>query len=200
MAQLAAIYPDDGIIKEALAIFKILLDSEEGDFLKDKAFADALVGFISTVSASVLPMDTEAAAIEVLYHVAAKVRLEPQLLSTWFRPSKRGWALPAENQKASKDKEEFILFYMILDYVHHEGRTGDFARTGILYLIESAAHSAALEQWVIESDLATLMASGLGALYSQLSRSVSPSTTLKARLTRLGSSSLSLTTIPYLPS
>lgn len=27
-----------------------------------------------------------------------------------------------------------------------------------------------LEQWIVESDLATLMASGLGALYSQLSR------------------------------
>ena len=170
MAQLAAIYPDDGIIREALGIFKILLESEEGDFLKDKAFADALIGFVSTISASALPIDTEAAAIEVLYHVAAKLRLEPQLLSTWFRPSKKGWALPSDSKQAFKEKEEFLLFYLILDYVYHDGRTGDFARTGLLYLIESAAYSATLEQWIIESDLATLMASGLGALYSQLSR------------------------------
>ena len=54
--------------------------------------------------------------------------------------------------------------------MHHDGKSGDFARTGLLYLIESATHSASLEQWIIESDLATLMASGLGALYSQLSR------------------------------
>ena len=47
---------------------------------------------------------------------------------------------------------------------------GDFARTGLLYIIESASSSKALETWIVESDLATIMASGLGALYSQLSR------------------------------
>ncbi len=54
--------------------------------------------------------------------------------------------------------------------MHHEGRVGDFARTGLLYIIEAASSSIDLEQWIVESDLATLMASGLGALYSQLSR------------------------------
>jgi Retinoic acid induced 16-like protein len=67
-------------------------------------------------------------------------------------------------------KEEFPLFYLLIDYVHHEGKVGDFARTGLLYIIEAASSSADLEKWIVESDLATLMASGLGALYSQLSR------------------------------
>lgn len=108
--------------------------------------------------------------MEVLFGVAAKLRLQSELLSTWFRPSKKTWALPTDHQQGRADREEFPLFYLTLDYVYHDGRSGDFARTGLLYLIESAAHSAALEQWIIESDLATLMASGLGALYSQLSR------------------------------
>ena len=170
IAQLAAIYSDEGIVQEALEVFKILQDSEEGDFLKDKGFADALIGFISTVSTNVLPIDLEARTVEILFGIAAKLRLQPELLSKWFRPSKKGWALPSETQQGQADKEEFPLFYLTLDYVHHDGRAGDFARTGLLYLIESAAYSAALEQWIIESDLATLMASGLGALYSQLSR------------------------------
>ncbi|KAL9124685.1 MAG: hypothetical protein Q9217_006004 [Psora testacea] len=170
IAQLAAVYPDDRIIREALAFFNILLDSEEGDFLKNKGFADALMGFISTITATVLPVDTEAKAVEVLFGVAAKLRLEPGLLPTWFRPNTRGGALSPQDQQASMDGGEFPLFYLTLDYVHHDGKSGDFARTGLLYLIEAAAHSASLEQWIIESDLATLMASGLGALYSQLSR------------------------------
>ena len=62
------------------------------------------------------------------------------------------------------------MFYLLLDYVHHDGRVGDFARTGLLYIIEAASSSVELERWIVESDLATLMASGLGALYSQLSR------------------------------
>jgi hypothetical protein len=68
------------------------------------------------------------------------------------------------------NKEDFPLFYLLIDYVHHEGRVGDFSRTGLLYIVESASTSEELERWIVESDLATLMASGLGALYSQLSR------------------------------
>ena len=170
IASLASIYPDEGISQEALDIFKLLLDSEEGDFLKDKGFADALIGFVSTISSAVLPVEFEARTVEVLFSIAAKLRLDSELLLTWFRPSKKGWALPSEGSQAHMDKEEFPLFYLTLDYIHHDGRAGDFARTGLLYLIESAAHSTSLEQWIIESDLATLMASGLGALYSQLSR------------------------------
>lgn len=56
-----------------------------------------------------------------------------------------------------------------MDHVHLEGRTGDFARTGMLYLIETASSSADLELWMVDSDLATYMASALGALYSSLS-------------------------------
>jgi len=36
--------------------------------------------------------------------------------------------------------------------------------------LSAASSSVALEQWIVESDLSTLMATGLGALYSQLSR------------------------------
>ncbi|KAL5598754.1 hypothetical protein BROUX41_003910 [Berkeleyomyces rouxiae] len=67
-------------------------------------------------------------------------------------------------------KQDFPLFYVLMEYIHHEGKIGDFARTGLLYIIEASSSSAALEQWIVESDLSTLMATGLGAQYSQLSR------------------------------
>lgn len=170
IASLAALYPDQGIFQETLYIFKLLLDGEEGDFLRDKGFADALIGFISTITGAVIPVDLEARVVEVLFSIAAKLRSDSELLPTWFRSKKAGWAFPSNETQARMSKEDFPLFYLTLDYVHHDGRAGDFARTGLLYLIESAAHSTSLEQWIIESDLATLMASGLGALYSQLSR------------------------------
>ena len=40
-------------------------------------------------------------------------------------------------------------------------------------MFEVASHSPVLEAWFVASDLPTLMASGLGALYSQLSRELS---------------------------
>ena len=189
---MASGYYDEALIYETLDIFKILVESEEVEFLEEKGFADALIGFISKISTTgpiMVSVDTEERIVEVLFGVAAKLRLQPKLLPTWFRPTTR--AETGINTKA--DKDVFPLFYLTLDYVHHDGRVGDFARTGLLYIIESATYSEALEKWIVESDLATLMASGLGALYSQLSRYsiFTPSSNFihQLRLTELESSS-----------
>ena len=134
----------------------------------DSGFADALIEFISKISTTgplMVAIDTEERIVEVLFGIAATLRLEPKYLPIWYRPNNFG-----SEQNIRADKETFPLFYLTLDYVHHEGRAGDFARTGLLYIIESASNSESLERWIVESDLATLMASGLGALYSQLSR------------------------------
>lgn len=166
LAQVTSRYFNDEILHETLDIFRILLDSEEGDFVKDTGFADALIGFMSMISnAAPLTVDTTARMLEVMFGIAAKVRLQPEVLPAWFKPKSRNY-----DESNPMDKDDFPLFYLTLDYVHHDGKVGDFARTGLLYLIESTAHSETLERWVINSDLATLMASGLGALYSQLSR------------------------------
>jgi hypothetical protein len=73
-------------------------------------------------------------------------------------------------KKATKfqftSREDFPLYYQLIDHVHHEGRIGDFARTGLLYVFETASKSPELERWIVESALPTLMASGLGAPYN----------------------------------
>lgn len=68
----------------------------------------------------------------------------------------------------SPPEYEFLLFTYLLRFVHREGRSGDFARTGLLFLMEMAVDQ--LGEFILESDFATIMAAGLGALYSQLPR------------------------------
>ena len=113
--------------------------------------------------------------MELVFGVANNVRLRPGILDAWFAPKPSvdatGNSEGGESEFAGATrKDDFPLFYLLVDYVHREGRTGDFARTGVLYIIETASRSRDLEKWLIESDLATLMATGLGAQYSQLSR------------------------------
>lgn len=172
LSQVASTYHNEPIIQETLDVFKILIECEEMEFLEEKTFADALLGLIDTIATTgplMVSVDTEGRIVEVLFAIASKLRLQPKLLPTWFRLN-----MTAEERDLGshtrKDKDVFPLFYLTLDYVHHDGRVGDFARTGLLYIIELASHSEQLERWIVESDLATLMASGLGALYSQLSR------------------------------
>ena len=156
-----------------MLIFNILIDSQEEELLGNAEFAKSIMAFLSR--ATVIGVETEAKVVELLFGIATKIRLTPDILPTWFVPRGHdsGGVSQDLNTKHGPEatyKDDFPLFYLLLQYVHHEGSVGDFARTGLLYLVESTSHSEALEGWIIESDLATLMASGLGALYSQLSR------------------------------
>ena len=178
VSSIASTSYNESIIHEALAFFNILINTEEENFLEYQGFADIFIEFVSDISTSgpvMVDVEIEGEMVELLFGVAAKLRLRPEVLPMWFRRNTQDLKSPEEVGRGGfvpkSHKEEFPLFYLLLDYVHHDGKVGDFARTGLLYLIESSVHSEDLEKWVVESDLASLMASGLGALYSQLSRS-----------------------------
>ncbi|EKG11092.1 Armadillo-like helical [Macrophomina phaseolina MS6] len=180
ISKIAATSHNEALVREAVGFFSALIDSEEEDFLANERFADALMTFISKIASSsslVAGEDTDAEIVELLFGIAAKIRLEPELLPVWFssrgKVDSDGGAVQQVGFAGVIRKEDFPLCYQLIDHVHHEGRIGDFARTGLLYIFETASKSQDLEQWIVESDLATLMASGLGALYSQLSRKLS---------------------------
>ncbi|KAG6104735.1 hypothetical protein E4U14_005504 [Claviceps sp. LM454 group G7] len=175
---------NEWIIKEAVLLFATLIESEEEAFVENPTFSASLTNLlvrITGVNSVRLGLDTESRVVELAFNITTKIRLDPAILPAWF---KTPLPLRTPNQKAPVERArdehdrfagrtqraDFPLFYILMDYIHHEGKVGDFARTGLLYIIEAASGSAALEQWIVESDLSTLMATGLGALYSQLSR------------------------------
>ena len=160
------------IQREAVRFFSLLIDSEEVDFIEDGAFADRLVSFVRVgLSSESVTKETESGMAELLFAVAARLRQRRAVPSAWYRANggTNQKSLPSSGTAATKSKE-FPLMFLLLEYVHYDGKIGDFARTGLLYILELAAGSDAFEKWIIESELATMMASGLGALYSQLSR------------------------------
>lgn len=180
VSKIASTAYNEGIVREAVTVFGALIDSEEEDFLESDQFAQALMTFIGRIVGSgsmVVGEDTEAEIVELLFGISAKIRLQPEILPVWFTSHAKDTNGQSINQKVdfagATQKEDFPLCYQLIDHVHHEGRIGDFARTGLLYIFESASKSQDLEQWIVGSDLPTLMASGLGALYSQLSRKLS---------------------------
>ncbi|EWC46987.1 hypothetical protein DRE_03749 [Drechslerella stenobrocha 248] len=161
------------VITAVIRFFSTLIDDEENEFLSAPNFAQSLTDFLERTARRADP-SYETQFVEFLFSLATKIRQNPDTLPLWFaKRADRHQSLEknaSERFAGATNKEDFPLFYLLLDYVHHDGRVGDFARTGLLYIIESASSSKALETWVVESDLATIMASGLGALYSQLSR------------------------------
>jgi hypothetical protein len=193
VSKIAATSHDEGVVRDAVGVYNALIDSEEEDFLENDVFAVSLMNFIGrTVGSGSMGVgeDIESDIVELLFGIAAKIRLQPEILPVWFTTASADSNGRLVNQKTDfagmTQKEDFPLCYQLIDHVHHEGRIGDFARTGLLYIFESASKSMTLEQWIVNSDLPTLMASGLGALYSQLSRFASSNFQMTPRLTILG--------------
>lgn len=179
VAKVATTSYNEWIVKEAVLFFATLVESEEEAIVENDNFAASLTNLLVRVTGANslrLSADTEARVVELAFNITTKIRLEPEILSAWFK-SGQSQPHPKDQEEDEHDKfagrtqrQDFPLFYLLIDYIHHDGKVGDFARTGLLYIIEAASSSVALEQWIVESDLSTLMATGLGALYSQLSR------------------------------
>jgi hypothetical protein len=178
VAKIATSSFNEWVIKEAVLFFASLIESEEEAFVENDAFAASLTNLLVRITGANsirLGADTEARVVELAFNITTKIRLDPEILGAWFKSQQNGSSdgrrLEHREKFAGKtQKQDFPLFYLLMDYIHHEGKVGDFARTGLLYIIEAASSSVLLEQWIVESDLSTLMATGLGALYSQLSR------------------------------
>lgn len=161
-------HPD--VISHTAQFFHILINGEGEGLLDNKLFSRSLLDLVKyslTGPTILVDEDIENDLIELLFEIATKIRLDPDILPAWFHPER-----DRSRPRATNDvrKNQFPLFFVLVQYVHNDGQAGDFARTGLLYLTETASRSKQLENWMIESDLAPQMASGLGALYSRLSR------------------------------
>jgi hypothetical protein len=159
------------LIRNATSFLSALIDNDE-EIVAKLTFARALANLVERGAGSQLGEEEDAYLVELLFGIANKIRLQPEILPAWFTPNSLDEEKEPDEEHTVR-RDDFRLFYLLMDYVHHDGRAGDFARTGLLYIIETASESRDLEKWLIESDLATLMASGLGAMYSQLTRFVS---------------------------
>ncbi|RDW90273.1 uncharacterized protein DSM5745_02048 [Aspergillus mulundensis] len=159
---------DEAMLRSATVLFNTLIDSEVDGVVDNRLFARALVDLVRRADKK--SADIEGRLVELLFGVANNIRLQPNILPAWFAPrtDDEDQSTGSVEFAGTMRTDDFPLFYLLVEWVHHAGRAGDFARTGLLYLIETASRSKDLERWLIESDLATLMATGLGALYSQL--------------------------------
>ncbi|KAL6235307.1 hypothetical protein BDW75DRAFT_209837 [Aspergillus navahoensis] len=168
VTKLALSSHDEAMLRSATILFNTLIDSEVDGVVDNRLFARALVDLVRRADKK--SADIEGRLVELLFGVANNIRLQPNILPAWFAPrtDDEDQSTGSVEFAGTMRTDDFPLFYLLVEWVHHAGRAGDFARTGLLYLIETASRSKDLERWLIESDLATLMATGLGALYSQL--------------------------------
>lgn len=179
ITKLAIAAEDANVTSASAQLFHLLINGETENLLDSSIFARSLVDLVRKSRG--IGDNGQADLVELLFEICAKIRADPDILPAWFYPERRqspptnesgeyDGAQPPRRSASTARQDQFPLFYLLVAFVHNDGSSGDFARTGLLYLIEATAKSQNLEKWMIESDLAPQMASGLGALYSRLSR------------------------------
>ena len=170
IAKLAISSSSHETIDHAVRFFHALINGEVEGVLDHILFARSLVDLVRRTTApatKVIDEKEETALVELLFEICTKIRLDPDILPAWFYPER----VPGKSLSSLEARRaQFPLFYILVDYVHYDGPIGDFARTALLYLTETSSRSRPLETWMMESDLAHQMASGLSALYGRLSR------------------------------
>ncbi|KAF9925474.1 hypothetical protein FBU30_004754 [Linnemannia zychae] len=82
-------------------------------------------------------------------------------------PNRENSSIPRAISQPKSDYE-FLLFSYLSRFVHLEGKAGDFARTGLLFLMELATGS--LGEYIMELGFTSFLSAGVGASYSQLPR------------------------------
>jgi len=170
---------DSDLTRITVSLLSFLLNVEES-LLSSDVFARAAIEIIISVTSSQSQAreDLHNAVLESSFDIAAKLRVQTDAVNAWFTEAQdegfvtRTQVVLETVFEAPIDGTEFRLISHFLDHVYEEGKPGDLARTGLLYMFDCATRSEKLEQWIVDSDLSRLLASGLGALYSQLSRFV----------------------------
>jgi len=175
---LAISFQDKAINEAAISLLNGLVESDEdNDLLGSSSFATELMRYVDELSGLTFfqdDSDIQSQVLEMLFNVSSKIKLNKDLLSAWY-----GHGIVQDQvilDASSGDSavtyschSDFPLCFHLVEHVYRDV-SGDFARTGLLYIVELTSHSKSLEQWIVVSDVFTLLASGLGALYSQLSR------------------------------
>jgi Retinoic acid induced 16-like protein len=160
------------VATEAVRCLITLIEVSDEDFLAH----DSVCVSISELAGGFHPgLDDEyrEMLMKLLFNVAANVKVRAGLLSLWFNLDgirNRDSQGPQSPNDALNDvfvlfsaqliQNDFPIFYALLENVPVEGKIGDFAKTGLLYFIELAQEGDELEEWILSSDLATMMAAG----------------------------------------
>ncbi|KAH7877666.1 Retinoic acid induced 16-like protein-domain-containing protein [Lentinula edodes] len=108
-------------------------------------------------------------------------------------------SMPVSSVATKKPEYEFLLFYHLLRFGHREGQIGEFARAGLLLLMDVAMSpgepvhrltgeqtsseatadpitdaTLALAEYILDGDFSEVLGAGLGAVYSMLPPGLRP--------------------------
>lgn len=186
-----------GIMGEVLRMLTNLIEYLDDFFLIPFSVHRPIVKLLRTCSDDDEKIALyEEALVNLMHTICVKVRSYPELLNVFLYDQTtartfdlRGNAhstpssplphpLPNNYKKANPPPStdyEFLLFSILLRFVHRDGKMGDRARSGVELIVQLDIEES--RNYIsFKSDFAVVLAASLGALFSTLPLRIAPTT------------------------
>ncbi|KAK3808656.1 MAG: Retinoic acid induced 16-like protein-domain-containing protein [Benniella sp.] len=172
-----------GIMGETIRTIASMINLLDDRFLVHNAVHKPTVKLLRTCASGTEPQGESyhEDLVDLMYIICSKIHGYPELLNVffhdkqWLTKPQRATAQRIQKNletmemiKKPKSEYEFLLFTYLSKFVHREGKAGDFARTGLLFLMELSTGS--LGEYIMDAEFTSLLSAGIGASYSQLPR------------------------------
>jgi hypothetical protein len=186
-----------GILNDTIKFFSSLIDNLNDKFMVHLNVHRPTLQLLNLcISDEQICQKYDDELVELGFAICTRIASFPELLTIFFNDADRNSkSFSFENLKFSKerlnepppvqatlspspaplmklpDESDFLLFNFLVKFIHNEGKSGDYARTGLLLIME-LKNSSIFKYIVNYSDLSEQLAISLQALFAQLPKTI----------------------------
>ncbi|XP_050596321.1 FHIP family protein AAEL005291-like isoform X2 [Bombus affinis] len=155
---------------EQLKLYELLV-SHSGTLLAHEPVARPLLRLLEDCANDIMPLEVEEKLVVLLNQLCVALMQNMALLDLFFHPTAIG-------------KNKFIIFTLLIPYVHREGGVGQQARDSMLLCMSLSKKNDEVGIYIADhSNICPVLATGLSGLYSLLPRKLDIETDDWHRLT-----------------
>ncbi|KAL5290523.1 FAM160A1 family protein [Megaselia abdita] len=146
---------------EQLKLYELLVSHSKHQLLCHEPFLRPLLKILASSQGELFPPDVEKRLVILLNQLCVVLMQNVHLLDLFF--------FSANQQGGQHNNTNFIIFSLLIPYVHREGSLGHQARDALLLCMALSKKNANIGTYIAKySSMCPLLVTGLGGLYSRL--------------------------------
>lgn len=164
---------------EQLKLYELLVSHSRHQLLCHEPFLRPLLKILASSQGEIFPPDLEKRLVILLNQLCVVLMQNVHLLDLFFfsaeqeqhKQTTSGEELQRTNRSSSGTN--FIIFSLLIPYVHREGSIGHQARDALLLCMSLSQKNSNVGTYIAQySSMCPLLVTGLGGLYSRLPNSI----------------------------
>ncbi|KAH8412820.1 hypothetical protein KR009_005991 [Drosophila setifemur] len=162
---------------EQLKLYELLVSHSRHQLLCHEPFLRPLLKILASSQGEIFPPDLEKRLVILLNQLCVVLMQNVHLLDLFFFSAQSQVQEQIQNGSVPQPKSgtttNFIIFSLLIPYVHREGSLGHQARDALLLCMALSQKNSNIGTYIAQySSICPLLVTGLGGLYSRLPNSI----------------------------